>query len=545
MNLRPAPKLAYSILTLACIGFFLFAATCFIWSPGFYYDEVLFAPVSYLIAGEHVRVPVGMSFLGLPVALFPIYVGALKAYLMAPILSLFGSSFLTLRLPMILVGAFCLWLLAKFLEPRLGIKAAGFALLLAATDPLFIYTTKIDWGPTTLAALFRCLAIGFLFRFFETRRSRDMALFLGACAFGLWDKSNFIWLIIALGVASLIFYREALLVWLRATPKKEIAKTIFVPTLIYLLILIGIIFRSLKTALPDHPLSAMDYIDRIGKIFQLYVKSASGQFIFDYTFNSHLVNLALAPWLVPFQTLFGLVISLPINIFKNTSYRRELGFVSLVVLLIFVQAVLTPQTWGAHHMVVFWPLTHVQLILCGLVIGAWIKQRTTPFILFRCAFFVSIFFLCATAIRADGGYLAAMRDNKAATLFRPEIADLAARLNSLAVDNIYAIDWGLGNQLMVLTKRKDRVKYQDVWSVFSDRPGEPKHRERLFEWLMSQPRAAFVSYVDDSSSGHQNHLSRDAILKSWPLCSWEKIFIPKTTGEPLYRIDLIQACPAK
>lgn len=542
MNPRPASQLSYFILTLACIGFFLFAATCFIQSPGFYYDEVLFAPLSYSIAGQHVEASVGIKFLGLPVTTGLLYLGTLKAYLMALILSLFGSSYLTVRLPMILVGAFCVWLLAKFLEPRIGIKAASFAILLAATDPLFIYATKIDWGPTTLAALFRCLAIGFLFRFFETRRSRDMALFLGACVFGLWDKSNFIWVMIALGAASLIFYREALLDWLRATPKKEIATTIFLPTLIYLLMLLRIILPSLKAGLPpDHPFSAMDYIDRIGKIFHLYMFSASGEFILIWAFGAQLAHLALAPWLVPFQTLFGLITSLPNNRFKNTPYRRELGFLSLTILLIFVQAVLTPQTGGAHHMVVFWPLTHVQLILCGLVIGSWIKQKT-PFILFRYAFFVFILFLCGTAIRADGEYLAAMRDNKAATCFRPEIADLAARLNSLDVDKIYAVDWGLQFQLLVLSKREDRVKYE---GTLLGQPGEAKWREVFLKRLMSKPRAALVSFAEGSTSWPTNHLSRDATLQTLPLCSRERIFIPRTTGEPLYQIDLVEACPTK
>ena len=150
-------------------------------------------------------------------------------------------------------------------------------------------------------------------------------------------------------------------------------------------------------------------------------------------------------------------------------------------------------------MVVFWPLTHVQLILCGLVVGQWIKRRTVPFILFRYAFFVFIVFLCGTAIRVDGDYLAAMRDNKAATLFRPEMADLAARLNSLPADKIYPVDWRLENQLIVLTKPKDREKYEDIWYIFTEKSVEAKRIERLFKQLMSKRRAAFVSYAEDST----------------------------------------------
>ena len=213
---------SFDLYVVSLIAMFFALAARHIEMPGLYYDEMLFAPVSFHIAGQtDVQAPIGRSLLGAPITLQPSYLGTLKAYLMAPVLALFGSSPLTLRLPMIVVSACSLWLLAYFTRPRLGNCPTAVFLFLAATDPLFVFTTKIDWGPTTLAALFRLLALGFFLQFTETRRTRDMTATLAACALGLWDKLNFAWLTIAMAVAGVILYRQPVIDWLRTSPKQS------------------------------------------------------------------------------------------------------------------------------------------------------------------------------------------------------------------------------------------------------------------------------------------------------------------------------------
>jgi hypothetical protein len=83
-------RLAVFGLMLAFVGF----ASYRIHSPGLYYDELLFVPAAM---GRHeaFQTPYG-SWLGLPIMIFP-YIGALKAWIYAPIFRLFGVSALTIR----------------------------------------------------------------------------------------------------------------------------------------------------------------------------------------------------------------------------------------------------------------------------------------------------------------------------------------------------------------------------------------------------------------------------------------------------------------
>src|SRR6266850_3643921 len=79
-------------LMLAFVGF----ASYRIHSPGLYYDELLFAPAAM---GRHASLQAPYrSWLGIPLMIFP-YIGALKAWIYAPIFRLLGISALTIRLP--------------------------------------------------------------------------------------------------------------------------------------------------------------------------------------------------------------------------------------------------------------------------------------------------------------------------------------------------------------------------------------------------------------------------------------------------------------
>jgi len=63
-------------------------------SPGLYYDELLFVPAAM---GRHEAFQMPYRrWLGLPIMIFP-YIGALKAWIYAPIFRLFGVSALTIR----------------------------------------------------------------------------------------------------------------------------------------------------------------------------------------------------------------------------------------------------------------------------------------------------------------------------------------------------------------------------------------------------------------------------------------------------------------
>jgi len=180
---------------------------------GLQQDEVLFATPDYhQLSSSVFTVPVGQYHL--PVMLLS-YLGALKTWLFAPVLMRIRPSYLSLRLPPLLIGAMTIGIFVWFLAKVHNRKAALVAGLLLATDTIFLLTTCFDWGPVVLQHFLTVAGIALVAKF-ATDGSRD-ALFCAFLAFGLcmWDKALFSWMLIGLTVAVLaVFPRE---LWSRCT----------------------------------------------------------------------------------------------------------------------------------------------------------------------------------------------------------------------------------------------------------------------------------------------------------------------------------------
>ena len=100
-----------------------------------------------------------------PLFIMP-YLGALKAWIYAPVFRLFGVSALTIRLPAILLAAVTLLIFYQLMRPRVGILWATMALWIMAVDPANLFPSRLDWGPTVLMHLFQAaiLAIWLSYR---------------------------------------------------------------------------------------------------------------------------------------------------------------------------------------------------------------------------------------------------------------------------------------------------------------------------------------------------------------------------------------------
>jgi hypothetical protein len=197
------------VLLAAFVSVFIAVATVALDKPGYYYDEVIFVPVSLRALGDcdvdaAVTAVVGcrplMQTLG--------YVGAAKAWLHAPLVGAFGSNVWTVRLPSILVGAAALVVLWLFARRELGTAWAVLLLALLAADPVLVNHARLDWGPQMLAALMRVLSLAALWRWLQTGSTRWLAVLCAALLVGFWDKLNFIWVIAAwAGAAALVAWR--------------------------------------------------------------------------------------------------------------------------------------------------------------------------------------------------------------------------------------------------------------------------------------------------------------------------------------------------
>jgi 4-amino-4-deoxy-L-arabinose transferase-like glycosyltransferase len=102
------------------------------------------------------------------------YMGALKAYLYYPVFKVFGVSPATIRWPVIILSLVTLGLIYGVARSSFARLTSVLLVLVVAVDPTFIYTTKIDVGPTTLMMLLKLAALFFALRTVTTGSPRHL-----------------------------------------------------------------------------------------------------------------------------------------------------------------------------------------------------------------------------------------------------------------------------------------------------------------------------------------------------------------------------------
>ncbi|MFQ5452434.1 MAG: glycosyltransferase family 39 protein, partial [Candidatus Paceibacterota bacterium] len=183
--------------------------------PGVQFDEVL-----------HVNAALGgldgsfiyKSIFDVPVLLMP-YIGALKAYITAPVFAIFGVSVFTVRLPMILLAALSLLFLFWANKKYFSIGIATIALWLLAIDPNFIALTRLDSGPVVLGFMMSVLALLFFKKFLKNQKIIFLFLTFAALGLGIFHKLNFVWFINGFIFSALIIYYRELIEILKRKSK--------------------------------------------------------------------------------------------------------------------------------------------------------------------------------------------------------------------------------------------------------------------------------------------------------------------------------------
>ena len=205
-SMPPLPR-RWPLLVLA-LSLLVFAAAAghSIALPGLDYDELLF--VNAATGGENPSFIYRRLF-GVPVLLMN-YIGALKAYLFAPIFALLGVSAATIRWPAIVISMASIVLTYALARLSLRPWAAAAAAALVALDPVFVMLTKVDWGPIVLMMPLKLAALYCLYRALAGGSSALLWGTAAACALGVFDKLNFIWFVLARVPRTLLLFRPVL-----------------------------------------------------------------------------------------------------------------------------------------------------------------------------------------------------------------------------------------------------------------------------------------------------------------------------------------------
>jgi 4-amino-4-deoxy-L-arabinose transferase-like glycosyltransferase len=195
-----------------CCGYFLFCGLLWIDALGIHTDEALFSAGLYPPILPEYTVSVFQKRLPMMVMT---YVGTLKSLIYLPIFSIWQPSAVSTRVPVVVIGAVTVWLFYSLLLRTSGRRAALAGCALLGSDPIFILTTKWDWGPVAIQHL--CLVSGMLCLMKWHEERRPWMLFAGFFIFGLglWNKAIFTWSLIGLTAGALAAFPKTLLAVMR------------------------------------------------------------------------------------------------------------------------------------------------------------------------------------------------------------------------------------------------------------------------------------------------------------------------------------------
>jgi len=413
------------------------------------------------------------------------YLGALKTWLYNPMFALWDPGPVSLRLPMVLVGAVTLWLFFRFLDRTVGRRAAWIGTLLLATDTSFVLVEATDFGFVALQFFFKLSALLLLLRF-----HRDGALWTLAAAFfllglALWDKAVFAWVLFGLAVAGVSTFPRELRRHLTA---RNLSVAVGAMLMGALPLVIYNIARPLETLRANAKVEREPLRTKIEALRQ----TLDGHVLFGFMTSNEPGSRPGQPrrwyqrtslWLsaatrYPRRNLTlwaSLAAALSLAFFWRTDLRRPMLFGLVALIGTWLPMALTAGAGAAaHHVILLWPFHFLVLAV--------VLDRTPV----RVAAALTIL-LCAVNLAITNQYYADLIRNGSGIRFTDAIYTLDEYLARAKAPSIFIADWGMVETLNLLSEGETPVVELDTNAAAA--------RERI----LSDPRNIFVAHTPDNA----------------------------------------------
>jgi 4-amino-4-deoxy-L-arabinose transferase-like glycosyltransferase len=502
--------------------------------PGLDHDETLFVAAALGETGrEAVRYQVG----GVPLLVMS-YIGALKAWLWAPLFAVFGVSVATVRVPVILAGAVCV-LLAGGIGRRLaGGAGAVAAACLVACDASFVLWTRCDYGPIALAMLCKLLALRCWLAWIDGGGAAALWGIAVACAAGSFHKLDFVWFAGALAVATLAVDGRGSWRQLRDLGARALGPLgLLAVTALFAFLLLR---WNLHYGFSEH--SERPFGSHVREVLRGCLRSLSGTGAFDLLQATDAGRARLDDGAWFWIAISGALVALAAALLHwrhapAGSIRRLLGL-AVVGAGVLAAMAATPQAGGQHHYLMLHPLPQLAAVAAfaaapGLVRRAW------PLVL-------------GAALVCGGprswAVTVGLRDWEAATdapefrpRFSPAIYELSRRVNELDVDAVVCADWGLHNPLSALAPADRRGRFVEIWAQLELAETDAARRRDLVAGRFQGKRAALVTHTASCVARPRaaqvfTEIAREALVAEGPTTT-----IRNSLGTPLYEVTLFRA----
>jgi 4-amino-4-deoxy-L-arabinose transferase-like glycosyltransferase len=531
--------LRYAVL-LAFVGVFLVLATVSLDKPGYYYDEVIFVPVSLRVLGQ---CDVDAAVTKQVAECFPLmqtlgYVGAVKAWVHAPLFGVFGINVWTVRLPSVLLTALTILFLGMFVRAQLGTAWASLLLALLATDPVILNHARLDWGPQVIAAFMRVLALIALWRWLTTGTKRWLLILCAAFLLGFIDKLNFMWVIGAwIAAASIVCGRLALLRLRAGRPWQPLIAGITAALLVW-----GLVTLVRRAAQLDvlGDAGMLTFAQQAAKVWNLYAATFSGMSVIQWVFGAEM------PVTSAFNVLLLAQLAAAVLLLAWwrpwTPARRFLAFLTAATAFLAIAIVATRQVGGSHHLVMLWPMPALHLVTLlaittqhlGTERGKGMALRAT----LATAGAIVWGALLAWNIAMDIRYVDIWKnDRDYRPLFDPAIGKLDRRLDELRAERVISIDWGLHQPLVTLADPGNASRYREwSWRLIDAPDLSRDDLRRAVAQDVAGKRVAFVLHAPGYTVFEGARKRLDALLAYDKPCDVAEEKFVNAAGKPLYTI---------
>ena len=509
----------YAIAGVSLAAFFAWTLTD-IGRPGLEYDETIF--VNAALGGDYAdRAYVYRELFGVPTMLMP-YIGALKAWLYAPVFALFGVSVETIRVPMILLAGGTIALAFVLARRLFGLWPAALLAVLLATDTTFAILSKADFGPTVLSAFFRVVALVAYFSFVRTRAPWALWLLAAALGLGLFNKLDFGLFIAALVVAALAVDRR---VFSRAIAERPVQ--LLPPIALFAAWLAYAGVTLIKPALElDLATTDPSVTHHVRHTWDLFILTASGEGPYEWMTGSVLEGDRLShalTWAIVAVVAAHVALILRRGAEARTPAARAGAFLVVLLVVLTVELALARQVGGAQHLLLIWPLP--SLLAVALLARSDLGLAPVALVAAFSAIAVGAHMTTAAA------YTRAFDDDhRWSTVWSPEIYRMADRVDAEngRFDSVITADWGIG-QMLALVDDDERARFHDLGGTFVALKGAPPPdvRAAASTWFAGR-RVLVLTHTDRAQMIPDANRRLRAIVRSLPGARVRPIYAGRT-----------------
>jgi hypothetical protein len=526
------------IFTACCL--FILTGLAVIPYLGIQNDEALFAsplfifnPKEFCFAAFHRQIPLMVMT----------YIGTLKSAIYIPIFKIFGGNVWSTRVPMLLTGTATIFFFFKLARRVAGPVAAAIAGFLLATDPIFMLTDTVDWGPVALSQFFLVTGCYLIVRFgsLSSNSMRDLALGFILFGLGLWNKALFLWILAGLGAGSVLLIPEIRKLW---TWKRAIVATVAFLFGASPFVMFNIRQRNATLSSSAHFNSAAIAMAK----FPVVEATLDGSGLLGYF---TVEDFAAAPQ-KPASSVRGRVAVWVHDKFGDHRHdgllyasgialllvplwwRRRAAWFSMVFMaVVWVQMAFTADAGAAvHHVVLLWPFPH-------LLIG--IALASLPW---RTLIWAGAAVLIAMNLLVLDKYIADFERNGAGQVYSDAFFGLSRAVPAATDEDhrVWIMDWGMLNSLALTHEGRLNLRSGDP-PFYTDHPDEAQEKD--IEYMLHDEGALFVGYMPafEVNRGVRGRVEARVALEG--MAKRVRGVIRDSNGREVFEIYQIDRSPAR